>query len=67
LIEHFTEISKFREFTTFFSAILGHSHFIHHFFKHQCQPTEIRKNKLVFIGRNLDAEKLRNDFKACLV
>ncbi|MEM8503802.1 MAG: GTP-binding protein [Cyanobacteria bacterium P01_D01_bin.1] len=28
---------------------------------------EIRKNELVFIGRNLDAERLKEDFRACLV
>ncbi len=28
---------------------------------------ETRKNELVFIGRNLDAEKLRQDFLACFV
>ena len=28
---------------------------------------ETRKNELVFIGRNLDAGKLRQDFQACLV
>jgi len=26
-----------------------------------------RKNELVFIGRNLDEAKLREDFRACLV
>lgn len=31
------------------------------------KPSETRKNELVFIGRNLDAEKLRQDFKACFV
>ena len=28
-------------------------------------PNEHRKNELVFIGRNLDAEKLKADFLAC--
>ena len=28
---------------------------------------ETRKNELVFIGRNLDAERLRQDFQACCV
>jgi G3E family GTPase len=28
---------------------------------------ESRRNQLVFIGRNLDAEKLDRDFRACLV
>ena len=28
---------------------------------------EVRKNELVFIGRNLDGEKLREDFLKCLV
>jgi G3E family GTPase len=28
---------------------------------------ETRQNELVFIGRNLDSEQLRQDFKACLV
>ncbi|BAU08406.1 delta-aminolevulinic acid dehydratase [Fischerella sp. NIES-3754] len=28
---------------------------------------EIRKNELVFIGRNLDEAKLKEDFRACLV
>ena len=31
------------------------------------KPEETRKNELVFIGRNLDSEQLRQDFKACLV
>ena len=31
------------------------------------QPTEIRKNELVFIGRNLDPEQLREGFHQCLV
>ena len=31
------------------------------------KPSETRKNELVFIGRNLDAEQLRQAFKACLV
>ena len=31
------------------------------------KPSETRKNELVFIGRNLDAEQLRQNFKACLV
>ena len=31
------------------------------------KPEETRKNELVFIGRNLDAERLRQDFQACLV
>lgn len=30
------------------------------------QPQEIRRNELVFIGRNLDAAKLREDFLACM-
>ncbi|AFY70979.1 cobalamin synthesis protein P47K [Thalassoporum mexicanum PCC 7367] len=33
----------------------------------QWKPTETRKNELVFIGRDLQEEKLRADFKACLV
>ncbi|MEO0376033.1 MAG: GTP-binding protein, partial [Cyanobacteria bacterium P01_A01_bin.17] len=28
---------------------------------------EVRKNELVFIGRNLDETELRSGFKACLV
>lgn len=32
----------------------------------QWQPDEHRKNELVFIGRNLDAEKLKTDFLACI-
>lgn len=31
------------------------------------KPNETRKNELVFIGRNLNAEQLREDFRACLV
>jgi G3E family GTPase len=31
------------------------------------KPGEARKNELVFIGRNLDETKLRQDFRACLV
>ncbi len=31
------------------------------------QSHETRKNQLVFIGRNLDAAKLREDFLACMV
>ncbi|MGK7875917.1 MAG: GTP-binding protein [Xenococcaceae cyanobacterium] len=31
------------------------------------KPEETRKNELVFIGRNLDEAKLREDFKACIV
>ena len=31
------------------------------------KPKEIRKNELVFIGRNLDSEQLRQEFKSCLV
>ncbi len=31
------------------------------------KPGEIRKNELVFIGRNLDGGKLREDFLKCLV
>lgn len=30
------------------------------------KPEESRKNELVFIGRSLNAEQLRKDFKACL-
>ncbi|GAB4174643.1 MAG: GTP-binding protein [Coleofasciculaceae cyanobacterium] len=30
------------------------------------KPGETRKNELVFIGRNLDAAKLREDFLACM-
>jgi len=30
------------------------------------QPQETRQNELVFIGRNLDAEQLRQDFLQCL-
>lgn len=30
------------------------------------KPDEIRKNELVFIGRNLDESQLSEDFKACL-
>jgi G3E family GTPase len=33
----------------------------------QWKPGEIRKNELVFIGRNLDEAKLKEDFRACLV
>ncbi|CAL5225788.1 g8563 [Coccomyxa viridis] len=28
---------------------------------------ELRKNRIVFIGRNLDRAELERDFKACLV
>ncbi|NEQ20823.1 MAG: GTP-binding protein [Microcoleus sp. SIO2G3] len=31
------------------------------------KPEETRNNQLVFIGRNLDEAKLREDFRACLV
>lgn len=31
------------------------------------QENEIRKNELVFIGRNLDAAQLKQDFLACIV
>ncbi len=31
------------------------------------RPNETRKNELVFIGRNLNEAKLREDFRACLV
>ncbi|MBD2664463.1 cobalamin synthesis protein, P47K [Richelia sinica FACHB-800] len=31
------------------------------------KANETRKNELVFIGRNLDADKLKRDFQACLV
>jgi G3E family GTPase len=31
------------------------------------KPNETRKNELVFIGRNLDEAKLREDFRACLI
>lgn len=30
-------------------------------------PGERRTNKLIFIGRNLNADELRKDFEACLV
>ncbi|MEM9153292.1 MAG: GTP-binding protein [Cyanobacteria bacterium P01_F01_bin.3] len=33
----------------------------------QWKPDEPRKNELVFIGRNLDADQLKEDFRACLV
>ena len=33
----------------------------------QWKPDETRKNELVFIGRNLDADQLKEDFRACLV
>ena len=33
----------------------------------QWKPDEVRKNELVFIGRILDAAKLKEDFRACLV
>ncbi|MEL6856235.1 MAG: GTP-binding protein, partial [Cyanobacteria bacterium J06607_13] len=33
----------------------------------QWKPEETRKNELVFIGRNLDAAQLKEDFRACLV
>lgn len=29
--------------------------------------SETRRNELVFIGRDLDAEQLRQDFKNCLI
>ncbi|MEL7334252.1 MAG: GTP-binding protein [Cyanobacteria bacterium J06560_2] len=32
----------------------------------QWKPEETRKNELVFIGRNLDANQLKEDFRACL-
>jgi len=32
----------------------------------QWKPEETRKNELVFIGRNLDADRLKEDFRACL-
>lgn len=31
------------------------------------KPNETRKNELVFIGRNLDEAKLRENFRACLI
>ena len=31
------------------------------------KPSETRKNELVFIGRDLDVEQLRQDFKNCLI
>ena len=31
------------------------------------KPEESRKNELVFIGRNLDFDQLRQDFQACLI
>ncbi len=31
------------------------------------KPEEVRKNEIVFIGRNLDEAELREGFKACLV
>lgn len=31
------------------------------------QPGEQRKNELVFIGRNLDAAQLKQEFRACLL
>jgi G3E family GTPase len=31
------------------------------------KPSETRKNELVFIGRNLDGAKLKQDFLACFV
>ncbi|CAN5786689.1 GTP-binding protein [soil metagenome] len=33
----------------------------------QWKPDETRKNELVFIGRNLNATQLKEDFRACLV
>ena len=30
------------------------------------KPDEVRKNELVFIGRNLDGAQLKEDFRACL-
>ncbi|NJR68772.1 MAG: GTP-binding protein [Synechococcales cyanobacterium CRU_2_2] len=31
------------------------------------KPQETRKNELILIGRDLDAEQLREDFRACLI
>lgn len=31
------------------------------------KPEEIRKNELVFIGRNLDEKQLKEDFRECLI
>jgi len=31
------------------------------------KPEEVRKNELIFIGRNLDSTQLKEDFRACLV
>ena len=31
------------------------------------KPNETRKNEMVFIGRNLDAAQLKEDFRGCLV
>jgi G3E family GTPase len=31
------------------------------------KPNEIRKNEMVFIGRNLNEAQLKEDFQACLV
>jgi G3E family GTPase len=31
------------------------------------KPEEIRKNELVFIGRNLDEKQLKEDFQECLI
>jgi G3E family GTPase len=31
------------------------------------KDTETRRNELVFIGRNLDGEKLTEDFRTCLI
>ena len=31
------------------------------------KPKETPKNELVFIGRNLEPDKLRQDFQACLI
>ena len=33
----------------------------------QWKPEETHKNELVFVGRNLDAAQLEEDFRACLV
>jgi G3E family GTPase len=30
-------------------------------------PDEERKNKLIFIGRNLDRDQLKKDFEACII
>ena len=31
------------------------------------KPGEVRKNELVFIGRNLDEAQLKKDFRSCLI